>query len=140
MTMKKMKMTSPINFVMILNMMMISVEVKHGEMSWENPSDYKSDEKNSIYFILHPHSINLIRMYTTDAPIIFVADAPTVFIFIFVTLLFIAWITLILWVCSVITRDSTPNDLDDVELANCGQLPPPPPLTPSTTTLPLSPS
>jgi hypothetical protein len=75
-------------------------------------------------------------MFVTDTPIVFVANAPTIFILVFVTLLFIAWITLILWVCSVIARDSHLNNPDDVKLAIRGQSPPQPPLNPSSTTLP----
>jgi hypothetical protein len=46
--MKKMKTMFPINFLTTLNMMMISVETEHGEMSWENPLGYKL-VKNFIY-------------------------------------------------------------------------------------------
>jgi hypothetical protein len=38
--MKKKKMTSRINFAM-MNLMMISAEMEHGEISWENPSMIK---------------------------------------------------------------------------------------------------
>jgi hypothetical protein len=101
----------------------------------------KSDG-NFIYLfrIENPHSINLNRMYTTDTPIVFIANAPTIFVFVFATLLFIAWIALILWVQLVIARDSNPNEPNDIELAVRGRSPPQPPLHPSPTTLPSSPS
>jgi hypothetical protein len=104
---------------MMKNLMMISAEMEHGEISWENPSTTKSNENLIYSFHSNPHSIISIRMFIVDAPtpIIFVADAPTVFVLVFTTLLFIAWIALILWVRSIITQDSIHNDPDDIKLA-----------------------
>jgi hypothetical protein len=116
--MKKMKTTSPINFVM-KNLMMISAEMEHGEISWENLSMIKSPTETFIYsFHSNPHSIISLRMFVVDAPtpIVFVADAPTIFVLVFVTLLFITWIALILWVCSTIIRSSNHDEPDDIEL------------------------
>jgi hypothetical protein len=39
--MTKKKTTSLINFVM-MSLMMILVEMEHGEISWENPSTFKA--------------------------------------------------------------------------------------------------
>jgi hypothetical protein len=141
MTMKKKKMTSLINFVM-KNLMTILVEMEHGEISWENPSMIKVQWKILfIPFIPNLHSIISIRMFIVDAPtpIVFVADTLTIFVLVFTTLLFITWIALILWVCSIINRDSNPNKPDDIELAVQGQSLPQPPLHPSPTILPSSP-
>jgi hypothetical protein len=95
-----------------------------------------------IRFFLNPHSIISIRMFIVDTPtpIVFVSNAPTIFVLVFVTLLFITWIALILWVCLVIARDSVPNQPDNIKLAIRGRSPPQPPLHPSPTTLPSSPS
>jgi hypothetical protein len=57
-------------------------------------------------------------MYTTDAPLVFTPDASTIFIIVFAALLIIAWIALILWVHSVINRDLTPDEPEDIELNN----------------------
>jgi hypothetical protein len=76
-------------------------------------------------------------MFITDTPIVFVTDTPTIFVLVFAALLFMCWITLILWVCSVITREFIPDEPNNVELAIQGRSPPPP-LTPSPNTLPSS--
>jgi hypothetical protein len=52
-------------------------------------------------------------MYTTDAPLVFTPDASTVFVIVFSILLIIAWIALLLWVRSVISRDSIQNEPED---------------------------
>jgi hypothetical protein len=95
-----------------------------------------------IHPFQNPHSNQLPddRMYTTDAPLVFTPDASTVFVIVFSILLIIAWIALLLWVRSVISRDSIQNEPEDIELAIRGQLPPQSPLHPSPTTLPSSPS
>jgi hypothetical protein len=59
-------------------------------------------------------------MYITDAPLVFIPNASTIFVIVFATLLIIAWIALILWVRSVITRDSIHDEPNDIELANRG--------------------
>jgi hypothetical protein len=48
---KKKKMTSPINFVM-MNLMMISAEMEHGEISWENLLTIKSNK--DLIYSFHP--------------------------------------------------------------------------------------
>jgi hypothetical protein len=103
----------------------------------------KERRKTSIYsFLSNPHSNQLSndRMYTTDAPLVFTPDASTIFVIIFSILLIIAWIALLLWVRSVISRDSIHNEPEDVELAVRGRSPPQSPLIPPPNTLPSSPS
>jgi hypothetical protein len=57
MMMKKMKMSSLINFLIALNItMMIWEETKCGEMSWKNLLDYKSAKTLFICLIPNPHS------------------------------------------------------------------------------------
>jgi hypothetical protein len=105
--------------MMMKNLMMILAEMEHGEISWENPLTTKSDGNLIYSFHSNPHSIISIRMFIVDTPtpIVFIADAPTIFVLVFTTLLFIAWIAIILWVRSIITRDSNHDDPNDVELA-----------------------
>jgi hypothetical protein len=56
-------------------------------------------------------------MYTTDAPLTFTSNASSIFVIVFSVLLIIAWIALLLWVRSVITRDSIHDEPDNIELA-----------------------
>jgi hypothetical protein len=109
----------------------------HGR-TWQK---LKERRKTSIYSsVSNPHSNQLPndRMYTTDTLLIFTPDASTIFIIIFSILLIIAWIALLLWVRSVISRDSIQNEPKDVKLAVRGRSPPQSPLHPTPTTLPLS--
>jgi hypothetical protein len=77
----------------------------------------KERQKISIYPFRPPlNQLPESRMYTTDAPLVFIPDASTIFVIVFSTLLIIAWIALILWVCSVISRDLTRDEPDDIEL------------------------